>query len=174
MENVKIKTAAYAAVPVIIVSLMIGILAQIKIPLPYSLVPFSGQVIGVLLAGGLLGKERGAIAVMLYLVEGALGMPVFAGGSSGIPILVGPHAGYLLSFPLEAFLFGWTLEQKWKYSFALLVPFVNLAFGTLGLLLYMNAKQALAMGFYPFILVDIAKTLLVLSIIRRSLWKKTS
>ena len=128
----------------------------------------------MLLAGGLLGKERGAIATMLYLLEGAMGLPVFAGGSSGIPVLIGPHAGYLLSFPLEAFLFGWALEQKWKYFFALFVPFVNLAFGTLGLLLYMSAKQALAMGFYPFILADIAKTLLVFSIIRRPLWKKTS
>ncbi|MDX8431405.1 MAG: biotin transporter BioY [Candidatus Algichlamydia australiensis] len=155
------------ALKIVLASVFIALFAQIKIPIPFSIVPFTGGAFAVLLVGGILGKERGALAVMLYLFEGAIGFPVFAGGSSGISVLIGPHVGYLLSYPLEAFLFGWALEKRSRFLFAFLAPIVNLVFGTLGLMLFMGTKMALAMGFYPFIMIDIAKALFAFTLMTR-------
>jgi len=149
-------------------SVVIALCAQIKIPLYFSPVPFTGQVFAVLFVAAMLGKRRGTMAAALYLFEGAVGLPVFAGGSTGLATLIGPHAGYLLSFPLEAYLFGLVLEKYHsrpiiKTGLAALVPLVNLGMGSLGLILYVGTKQALVMGFYPFVAIDIAKALVVVA-----------
>lgn len=71
-----------------------------------GLVPITLQTFGVLLTGAVLGPRRGFLAVVLYLLVGALGLPVFSGGAAGPGVLVGPTAGYLLGFPLAAALCG--------------------------------------------------------------------
>ncbi|MBT4555646.1 MAG: biotin transporter BioY, partial [Candidatus Marinimicrobia bacterium] len=79
-------------------SLFIAVMAQISIPIPFSPIPITGQTIAVVLLGGLLGARHGAMAVLAYLIEGAIGLPVFAQMKAGVLVLVGPSAGYLWGF----------------------------------------------------------------------------
>ncbi|GAC1546824.1 MAG: biotin transporter BioY [Herpetosiphon sp.] len=94
-------------------SLLVALGARVAIPLPFTPVPITAQTLMVLLAGALLGWKRGGLAMMAYIAEGAAGLPVFAGGHSGIAWLVGPTGGYLLSYPLAAALTGWLAERGW-------------------------------------------------------------
>ncbi|SVA73060.1 uncharacterized protein METZ01_LOCUS125914, partial [marine metagenome] len=88
---------------IILGSFLIAVLAQISIPIPFTPIPITGQTIGVVLVGGLLGARRGAMAVLTYLMEGAIGLPVFAQMKAGAHVLVGPTAGYLWGFIFAAF-----------------------------------------------------------------------
>ena len=92
-------------------SLLTVIGAQVAIPV--NPVPFTLQTMIVLLAGALLGPKNGGYSQLIYLAAGAIGLPVFAGGTLGIGILFGTTGGYLLAFPLGAFLTGY-LVQKYK------------------------------------------------------------
>src|SRR3989338_6477176 len=93
-------------------SLLVTLGAQVSLPLPFSPVPVTGQTFAVLLLGATLGARRGAAALLLYLAEGAAGLPVFApGGLPGVARLAGPTGGYLLAFPAAAFLVGRLAEK---------------------------------------------------------------
>jgi biotin transport system substrate-specific component len=83
-----------------------GAFAYVSFPNPVSPAPITLQVLGVFLAGVMLGPAWGGVAMALYLLAGAVGVPVFAGGSAGIGILVGSTAGYLWSYPITAVLIG--------------------------------------------------------------------
>ncbi len=87
------QTALMDALLVVGGSLIVAGLAQIRIPLPFTPVPLTGQTLGVLLVAAALGSSRGAASLALYLVEGLLGLPVFAGGPLGIARLLGPTGG---------------------------------------------------------------------------------
>lgn len=76
-------------------------------------VPITGQTLAVLLAGAALGAKRGALSQLVYLGEGLLGLPVFAGGLAGPAVLMGPRGGYLLGFVAAAFVVGWLAERRW-------------------------------------------------------------
>src|SRR5829696_7645933 len=78
--------------------------AQITIPL--SPVPFTLQVLAVILSGLLLGVRHGALAQAVYVLVGAIGVPVFAGFKGGLGILLGPTGGYLISYPIAAAVAG--------------------------------------------------------------------
>lgn len=81
---------------------LMGAFAYVSFPYPLSPAPVTLQVLGVFLAGILLGPRWGAGAMGLYLLAGAIGAPVFAGGSAGFGVLLGPTGGYLLSYPIAA------------------------------------------------------------------------
>src|ERR1043166_8789377 len=85
-------------------SLLTALAAQIVIPV--GSVPFTAQTFAVLLTGALLGSRLGAITMIVYLVEGASGLPFFRGGGAGIAHLMGPTGGYLIAFPAAAFITG--------------------------------------------------------------------
>lgn len=85
--------------------------AQIAIPLGFTPVPITLQVLVVLLSGLTLGSRWGAVSQMQYLALGALGLPVFAGWNAGPVALWGPTAGYLIGFVPAAFLAGWAIER---------------------------------------------------------------
>jgi biotin transport system substrate-specific component len=85
---------------------LLGAFAYVSFPNPVSPAPVTLQVLGVFLAGILLGPVWGGAACGLYLLAGALGAPVFAGGAAGLGVLLGPTAGYLWSYPLAAFVIG--------------------------------------------------------------------
>jgi len=87
-------------------ALVVAIAAQVSVPVPFSPVPMTLQPLAVLLVGGLLGGTAGLSALVSYLALGALGFPVFAGGSSGAIHLIGLTGGYLLAFPAAAGLVG--------------------------------------------------------------------
>jgi biotin transport system substrate-specific component len=94
-------------------SWFVAILAQISIPLGFTPVPITGQTLGVLLVGSLLGTRLGTIALLLYVAQGAIGFPFFADGGSGVEVLYGATAGYILGFVLAAALTGWLAERGW-------------------------------------------------------------
>jgi biotin transport system substrate-specific component len=86
---------------------LMGAFAYVAIPYPLSPAPVTLQVLGVFLAGLLLGPTWAAASMVLYLAAGALGAPVFAQGSAGFGVLVGPTGGYLFSYPLAALAVGY-------------------------------------------------------------------
>ena len=153
-------------IAVLLGSLIIAALAQISIPVPFGPVPITGQTIGVILVGGLLGSKRGAFAVMAYLAEGASGLPVFAEFKAGAHVLVGPTAGYLWAFIPAAFLTGYFAEKGFTlkpipsfltcFSSTTFILFSGTAFLTL---FNFGFNEALVIGFYPFLVGDIVKSI---------------
>src|SRR5215218_2077423 len=87
-------------------ALVAAVAAQIAIPLPFSPVPFTLQVLAVILSGLLLGPRYGALAQVVYVLLGAVGVPVFAQFSGGLGVVLGPTGGYILSYPLAAAVAG--------------------------------------------------------------------
>ncbi len=87
-------------------ALVVALAAQVRIPLPLTPVPVTMQDLAVLTVGGLLGPVAGAAALVGYLTMGLLGLPVFSGGGAGPAWLLGPTGGYLLAFPVAAYLMG--------------------------------------------------------------------
>lgn len=92
-----------------------------------GLVPITLQTFAVLLSGAVLGAKRGALAVLLYLALGAIGLPIFSGGSAGIAPFMGPSAGYLVAFPLAAALCGFIISRLPKTSAGLQIVLVFVA-----------------------------------------------
>lgn len=121
---------------VISFSILTAISAQVSIPI--KPVPFTLQTMIVLLAGAFLGSKNGAYSQVLYILLGATGLPVFAhtaDGTMGIARLMGPTGGYLLAFPLAAYLVGYLTEKNQKYLSVIISMFaaelIIIFFGTL-------------------------------------------
>ena len=96
-------------------SLLTALSAQIVIPL--GPIPITGQTFAVLLTGALLGSRLGAITMIVYLMEGAVGLPFFAGGHFSLAHLMGPTGGYLIAFPAAAYITGAFAEHGWDRRF---------------------------------------------------------
>ncbi len=144
-------------------SLLIALSAQITLPMwP---VPITGQTFGVLLIAALLGR-RSTLSVILYLVQGALGLPFFAGGAAGVGQLIGPTGGYLLGFVAAAFVVGWLCELGWDHKVGTAVAAMLIGnviiyfFGMVWLANFVGLNQVLQIGLLPFIPGDIIKIIL--------------
>ncbi len=157
-------------------ALWVALFAQVRIPLPFTPVPITGQTFAVLLVGATLGARRGMGALMLYLLMGITGLPVFAGGKSGLFHLTGPTGGYLIGFVIAAWVVGWMAEHGLERSLRTsLLPF---SIGTLiiyltgvpWLALYVGPQAALQKGLFPFLLGDLIKLLLA-AIALPSAWR---
>lgn len=96
---------------VAIMAALTAVMAQISIPMPLG-VPMTMQTFAVTLAGVILGSKRGALSMVVYLLIGSVGVPVFSNMGGGIQYLVGPTGGFLLSFPIMAYLIGVGVEKK--------------------------------------------------------------
>jgi biotin transport system substrate-specific component len=161
-------------------SLTIALLAQVAIRLPFTPVPVTGQTLGVLLVGGSLGARRGTAAALLYLAEGALGLPFFAAGAHGVDLLTLSSAtgGYLWGFVVAAWVLGALSDRGWDQSVRssisamLLGEIIIFSFGVawLGHALGLTAEKAMQDGLYPFVLGDVMK-LLVAAGLLPALWK---
>ena len=112
---------------VVVFSLFIAACAQFAIHI--GPIPITGQTFAVLLTGALLGSRLGAMAVIAYLIEGALGLPFFAAGGAGIVRFFGPTGGYLVAFPAAAFITGAFAEHGWDKRYATAVA--AMAFGSI-------------------------------------------
>lgn len=147
-------------------SLFVAALAQVSLPLPFTPVPITGQSFAVLLVGAVLGARRGATSLALYLLEGSLGLPVFANGTSGWARLLGPTGGYLIGFVAAAWIVGYLTERGLsRHWYMLLLTFLagEAAIYLLGvpwLALFIGADRALIGGLYPFLPGDALKALL--------------
>ena len=104
-------------------ALLMAIGAQIEIP--NQPVPFTMQTFFVLLSGAFLGKRGGAVSMSVYLILGASGLPVFSGGAFGLAKILGPTGGYLLSFPIAAFVVGYLTSLRSEYWWMLISMFLG-------------------------------------------------
>lgn len=142
-------------------SLLVALAAQVVIPL--QPVPVTGQTFAVLLAGALLGSRLGALAMFVYLLEGAGGLPFFRGGNAGVAYLFGPTGGYLFAYPMAAYVTGLLAERGWDKRFLTaaaamaLGSALILAGGWLWLSRFVGFEQAFAVGVARFIPGDIIK-----------------
>lgn len=156
---------------VVAFSLLTALAAQIVIPV--GPVPITAQTFAVLLTGALLGSRLGAMAMIVYLIEGASGLPFFYGGHGGIAHLLGPTGGYLVAFPAGAFITGAFAENGWDKRFSTAV--VAMAVGSALILLagwawfaaLMHAPLAAAfqVSVAPHIIGDIVKILLAAAVL---------
>jgi biotin transport system substrate-specific component len=152
-------------------SLLNALAAQIAIPI--GPVPITGQTFAVLLTGALLGSRLGAAALIAYLIEGATGLPFFAGGSGGLAHILGPTGGYLVAFPAAAFITGAFAEHGWDKRFitavaamfvgSIVIIFVGAAW--FPVLTHTAPLLALRVGVAPFIIGDIVKILLAAAVL---------
>jgi biotin transport system substrate-specific component len=94
-------------------AILIAVGAQVTFQLPGNPVPITGQTFGVLVTGGALGFRRGAAATLLYVAFGIVGLPVFAGGTTGTAVILGATGGYLAGFVLAAAIVGRLAELGW-------------------------------------------------------------
>jgi biotin transport system substrate-specific component len=137
--------------------------AQIAIPIPGTPVPFTLQPLAVVLAGIVLGPVAGATSMVLYILAGAFGLPVFSPiGAPGILRLIGPTGGYLLAAPAAAAIAGLVSRRLPAFSGRMLAAFLGIAALYLGgvaqlELLTGSLERAAAMGTTPFIVADLAK-----------------
>jgi biotin transport system substrate-specific component len=155
---------------VVLGAMVVALAAQVSVPVPLSPVPMTLQPLAVLVVGGLLGAGGGLAALVTYLVLGILGLPVFAGGSSGIVHLIGPTGGYLLAFPLAAGLVG-ALAHGGRGALRVLVACVLgmalIHIGGVAQLALLGGDPGLAfrVGFVPFFTGDLLKVGLASAVI---------
>jgi biotin transport system substrate-specific component len=161
-------------------SLFVALCAHITIPLmPLTPVPLTVQNLGVLLVGLLLGSRRGFAAMALYLAEGAAGLPVFnpsSLGLHGVAQLIGPTGGFLMAYPLVAFVAGFIFERG-KRTFrraALAATSAEIVLFAAGLawlyVLTHSLAKAAYLGFYFFIAAEIMKVMFAAAIAAR--WRR--
>jgi biotin transport system substrate-specific component len=158
--------APVRAAAVLLAVVLTALAAQFTIPLPFTAVPSTLTPLAVMLTGAALGSRLGFAAQALYLAAGAAGLPVFAPSAllpPGALRLIGPTGGYLLAYPVAAFVTGWLAERGWdrRYwtSFASMLVGLALIFAG-GLSWYAisvthSLSAAVAQGFMPFIVKDV-------------------
>jgi biotin transport system substrate-specific component len=156
----------------------IALAVSAKIQVPFWPVPATMQSLVVLLIGAAYGARLGVATLLLYLTEGLVGLPVFAGPSAGPTYMAGPTAGYLIGFVLAAGLVGWLADRGWNRSLlraagsmsaghvVLFVP------GVLWLAVLFGWSKAITAGVAPFVLATIVKTALGAGIIA-ACWSMT-
>ncbi|NUM80070.1 biotin transporter BioY [bacterium] len=144
-------------------SLLTAAGAWVTLPLSFSPVPITLQTLVVSLAGAVLGAKRGALSQLMYIGYGICGLPVFAGGLTSIAVVLGPSGGYLIGFPVAAFLTGLLVSDNknilWNLGALIIGSLPVLLLGTLQLSLFTagNLREAFAIGFVPFIAGDFIK-----------------
>ena len=151
---------------VLFVAVLTASAAQLSFPLPFTPVPFTIQPMIVLIGAAALGSRLGALAQVIYLMAGIAGFPVFAYSPElpqGVLRLMGPTGGYLMAYPLAAFVTGLLAERGFdrRYVTSILAMSAGLsvifAGGVLWIARAAGMQTALATGLYPFIVVDIIK-----------------
>ncbi|MEM8546600.1 MAG: biotin transporter BioY [Pseudomonadota bacterium] len=151
----------------VIFALLIALGARLSFALPGTDIPQSGQTMMVVLAGGVLGFNAASAAILLYLLAGSAGLPVFADGTSGAGVLFGPSGGYLLGFWLAAALIGvwrdsgWLQRTWWTALLAMLVGHLIILGVGAGLLsASIGLKAAWFNGVQPFLVGALVKSVL--------------
>lgn len=149
---------------------IISVLAQVAIPMPLG-VPITGQTLAIGLAATILGPRYGTISALLYLIIGAIGVPVFAQMTSGLGIILGPTGGFLMGFIPTTFIIGYYLEKtSFTVKHALIANiigmFVTLFFGTLWLKIAaeLSWTTAFAAGFTPFLIGGFIKAFIAATV----------
>lgn len=175
----KVKAVIYDVVLIVSGSLVIALSAQVAIGWP---VPITAQTFAVLMIAALLGSKRATISVLTYIVEGLVGLPVFAHGKVGLAALSSPTGGYIIGFVAAAYVVGLLAEHGWDRKITTTIFAMTLgniciyAFGLGWLFILVSlGKQTfiqsiLAVGLYPFIFGDLIKIALAAALLPAG-WK---
>ena len=165
VDNQKIKTKQ-----MVLIALMTAVtcvLGPLSIPLPFSPVPISLTNFAIFLAIFVLGMKSGTISFIIYLLLGAVGVPVFSSFRGGLQVLAGPTAGYLIGFIFLALIMGFALDHFDRKLVPTIIGMiigmaVCYAFGTVWLakLLSLSFKEGLMMGVIPYLPGDAAKIII--------------
>ncbi|MEW6663450.1 MAG: biotin transporter BioY [Bacillota bacterium] len=158
-----------------------SVLAQVSIPVPFSPVPITGQTFAVFLAGAILGSRLGAMSILVYMLLGAIGLPVFAQAKAGIGVIVGYTGGYLFGFVAGAYILGKIVEGHSQAGYwrilagmvACLVIVYTLGAIQLALVLGWPMQKAVMIGVVPYLPLDGLKMALAAGValsVRRSLF----
>jgi biotin transport system substrate-specific component len=165
-----------------LVALLAGLTAlgaYVFIPLPFTPVPITLQTFFVYLAGDVLGANLGALSQIIYILIGALGLPIFAGGRGSVNVLIGPTGGYLIGFIAAAYIIGKLVKLKqdpnmvWIIFSNFIGTLIIYSFGILQLSIWLRGlKKAVFLGVLPFIIGDLVKSWLAAYIATRNQIKK--
>jgi biotin transport system substrate-specific component len=157
---------------------LVAAAAQVSIPLPFTPVPITGQTFAVVLVGASLGAARGFSSLLLYMLLGMAGAPIYSDQTSGWDVVSGPTGGYIVGFVLAAALTGYLAERRWdrKVSTAIaamltgnvLIYLVGLPW--LAVDLGTNLEKTLEFGLYPFVPGDVFKLYLAAMLLPTA-WK---
>jgi biotin transport system substrate-specific component len=166
------------AILVVAYAALVGLVAQIVVPLPFTPVPITGQTFGVLLGGMALGSRRALAGMALYVAAGLVGMPWFAGGAHGFGVMGGPTFGYLIGFIVAGAVLGRFAEAGFdrKPQLTLLAMVAGTAiiyfFGVTWLwnTLQISIGTAVKLGLVPFLVGDALKALLAAGLLPGA-WK---
>ena len=171
-EDLVTNRALRRALGVAVFAMATAFGAKLAIPLPGTPIPFTLQLVCVLLAGSILGARLGAASQAVYLAVGAAGAPVFAAGG-GLAYLLGPTGGYLLTFPAAAYVVGLVAGRSggtWRLLAGLVAGIAVIQAGGVAWLSIVTGSldQAVLLGVGPFLIIDIVKVGLVLLISSRT------
>jgi biotin transport system substrate-specific component len=165
VDNQKIRTKQ-----MVLIALMTAVtcvLGPLSIPLPFSPVPISLTNFAIFLAIFVLGMKNGTISFIIYLLLGAVGVPVFSSFRGGLQVLAGPTGGYLIGFIFLALIMGFALDHFDRKLVPTIIGMiigmvVCYAFGTVWLakLLSLSFKEGLMMGVIPYLAGDVAKIII--------------
>jgi len=171
MSRADVKRAALGSLAF---AALTALAARVELPLPLSPVPVSLQSLAVVLSGLLLGARIGALSQALYLLVGALGLPVFAGGAAGLDVLLGATGGYLVAFVPAAALAGWAGRREagtarrlgWSFLTGLLAHAAIFALGLPWLMVVaeLGIAETLEAGCTPFLPGAVAKSFVAAAI----------
>lgn len=161
--STRVDARVAAVVKVVVGVLLLALLAQARVQI--GPVPITGQTLGVLLLGAAYGVPLGLVTMGAYLVLGAVGVPLFAGGASGLAYAVGPTGGYLLGFVIAAALLGYLSRRGWDrglLSCALMMALASAVIYVPGVAWLKQAlgtswSAAVAAGLTPFLIGDAVK-----------------
>jgi biotin transport system substrate-specific component len=162
------RSTAWTVGLVVGFALLTAAAAQIRISLPFTPVPITGQTFAVLLAGASLGSIAGSASQLLYVALGAVGLPFYAGGESGWEVFAGTTGGYLVGFVVAAWIVGFLAERSQDRTIASAVPaflsgsLVIYLFGVpwLAHALDVGWVEAAGLGAVPFVIGDLVKAAL--------------
>jgi biotin transport system substrate-specific component len=171
---------------VLFVTVLTAIAAQVSIPLPFTPVPFTFQPMVVLVGAAALGSRLGMSSQIVYLALGIAGLPMFAASPTlpqGAARLLGPTGGYLMAYPLAAFVAGWLAERGFdrRYLTAVVAMICGLAVVFAGGLSWLafftrpavGVAAAVRVGFTPFIVADLLKLLAAAAVMPGLWWLKS-
>ena len=160
-----------------------AVLAQISIPLPFTTVPLTMQVFAVAISGVILGCKKGFISQVIYILLGAIGIPVFAQMSGGMGVLFGYTGGFIIGFPLMSLVIGYISEKYESILTIMIAMIISLVIEyTMGTIWYsfisgVGFMEAIVTCVAPFVVLDLFKVILATTIgitIRRRIKKELS
>lgn len=168
--NLQARPFVWQVAAVVLGTALLALSSYIEVPM--IPVPITMQTFAVTLVGALYGWRLGTLTVVAWLVEGASGMPVLAGGASGLQHFAGPTAGYLFAFPVSAAICGWLAERGWNGSRPMLSFLAMLlgngaclVLGALWLAAMIGTEKAIMLGVVPFLIGSVLKSALAAALL---------